>query len=58
MSRIAEVIRQVEAGEPVDWPLVGRLQALDTALAGEEFVAEAKQIQEEADEQLRQFISR
>jgi hypothetical protein len=50
-SRLAGVIEDVEAGRPVDVKRVETLQALDTARAGQLFLADALRREDEADEQ-------
>jgi hypothetical protein len=52
-GRLARVIEQVENGEPVDWQRVALLQTLDIARAGQRFLTEALEREENADEQLR-----
>ena len=61
MSRIRELIARLDAGDnptQADLRRVAVLQALDVARAGEEFVAEAKQRQEEADAKLERYLAR
>jgi hypothetical protein len=50
-SRLAGVIKQVEADEPVDVKKIETLQALDLARAGQTFLADALRREDEADEQ-------
>jgi hypothetical protein len=52
MSRLDEVIAQVEKGEPVDCGHVLTLMALDVAKADERYAASAAERQDAADEQL------
>ena len=55
-SRLAKVIRQVEAGETVDAKQVLELQALDIARVGELFALETIKYEREADDRLEQQL--
>ena len=54
-SRIARAIETVEKGGRVDWNRLATLQALDIVRAGQLFLVDALEREDEADEQLRQF---
>lgn len=54
-SRLAGAIEQVEKGEEVDWDRLLTLQSLDIARAGELFLIDALEREDEADEQFRQL---
>lgn len=49
---VADLIKTVSAGQPIDGPKVAKLQALAIVQAGQEFVADSIARQEEADERL------
>jgi hypothetical protein len=57
MSRIAELRDAVERGESVDLDRLAALQALDAAVADEQFAAEATARQEAADAELGRRIA-
>jgi len=56
MSRLDEVVKQIEQGEPVDWGRLSLLQSLDLALIGEQFAASAAQRERDADDQLAELL--
>lgn len=56
-SRIGELTEAIEQGEEVDYGRLLRLQALDVARAGEQFVEEALARTEEADAELERIIA-
>lgn len=58
MSRIAEIIAQVEKGEPVDIRRVLQLQSLDAALRDEQYAAEWLQREKDADDDLQQLVNK
>jgi len=45
-SRIGEVIKQAEAGEPIDWARLGLLSELETVAAGPASLLDALERQE------------
>lgn len=52
-DRLAEASTKLEAGEPVDWGLLTRLQTLDLAVAGRAALNDALDCHEEADGNLQ-----
>lgn len=61
VSRVQGLIDQIEAdADPThdDLRRVATLQVLDVARAGEVFVAESQQAQEEADAELKRHVAR
>ncbi len=56
-SRLARMITNIEAGEKVDYGKVATLQAFDFVRAGQLFLAERLEIEEEADRQMEELLN-
>jgi len=54
---LGDLSRRLEAGEPIDWQLVRQQQAIEIVRAGRQFMVEAVESMEAADEQLNDVIS-
>ena len=52
-DRLEAVFQQIEAGEPVDFPNLARLDSLETAMIGRAFAREAAENDRKADDLLR-----
>lgn len=56
-SRLAGLVKDVEAGRPVDLKKAALLQALDLARLGEQFALEAIQAENDADAEFRRQLA-
>lgn len=55
MSRLDDWIARMEAGETIDWGREAQLQALDIAKAGENFVDEWINREQQSDSEFQQW---
>ncbi|MBX3450596.1 MAG: hypothetical protein KF777_13595 [Planctomycetaceae bacterium] len=55
-NRLLEAVQAIEAGQPVDWDRLAKLQTLDLVIVGRQFIEQAVIEQEQADERIRELL--
>lgn len=55
-NRLADVVRQIEDGQPIDLNRLATLQALDMAVMGRQFLQDQISLAEKANDDVKQLL--